>query len=390
MPTTTHYGFVTPDVGGSAGAWGGLLNAAIVDLDADLHALNLRVIAAEAELAGPLSIAGNGTFTGQVLANTFKQESPASVNNVAAVTQSWEAGADGVLGPMYFSLSLTPSAASQFRIAVFAAADTTGYRKIGMRTTQMYVGASAPSFVGSEMLRVDGTVRATRYLGAGATASNYDATSHSFNNDAGLVGAFLEFPTANRVQLTLNRGPGNAGAGRLYVDEAGFGLLHASGAWAVRAVLATGGVQVLDDAGTLAATFSSAGVTAPGFTGDGATITNLQQSNVTGLAGALGTLTTNIATANTNATTANTNASAAVATANAARPFASAINDNVPVARVSFGGSLGYTGAASGVRALNNILNLGAPGATAAIDEQRLMFNTINQLLADLTARGVI
>lgn len=59
MPTTPNFGWTLPTVGGDSGAWGGILNTAFTDVDADVQPIKVTADAA-------LARAG-GTMTGKVI-----------------------------------------------------------------------------------------------------------------------------------------------------------------------------------------------------------------------------------------------------------------------------------------------------------------------------------
>lgn len=60
MPVTPNYGWTLPTVAGDVGAWGGILNTALTEVDTDLFA----ALALKANLAGPNTLTGANTFTG--------------------------------------------------------------------------------------------------------------------------------------------------------------------------------------------------------------------------------------------------------------------------------------------------------------------------------------
>ncbi len=165
MPTTTNYSWVTPDVGGSFGSWGGTVNAAFVAADASLKLIDLRVAAAEAELAGALNAAsltlsGNATVAGISQGMRLYAVNPAAVNNSLTESGYFGAGTDGTLGPLYLQIALNPSATAGSRYGRIQVGDTVALRPLGLLASQTYVGVNAPTFIGSEMLRVDGAIRA--------------------------------------------------------------------------------------------------------------------------------------------------------------------------------------------------------------------------------------
>ncbi len=208
MPTTTNYGFILPDVGGSSGAWGGILNDAIDDIDGTIKtvtdALDTRVDAIEAEVNGALSVTSLAAAAGitavgdivsssnQVRGVTVVGSMPAAANGALAGIANFNGGADGALGPVAVAIGVFPSAVGASRFAQLSVADNTALRKFGLVVSQCYVGTAAvPAFIGSEMLRVAGLTRSAgvtldsgTFNGSGADLTNIPLAAVS-----GLTGA---------------------------------------------------------------------------------------------------------------------------------------------------------------------------------------------------------
>jgi hypothetical protein len=79
MATTTNYGWAKPDVGGSNGAWGSLLNAIFDTVDTALHNVSVSV-------ASALPLAG-GVMTGRVdlLTTSFARKDKGTVSGAVAL-----------------------------------------------------------------------------------------------------------------------------------------------------------------------------------------------------------------------------------------------------------------------------------------------------------------
>lgn len=173
MPITPNYGWTTPVVNGDFGAWGGILNAAFVEIDADVKAL-ADVVAANAVNVARTNInntfAGTQTFNainasgnisasgGLYGAQVFAQTAANGSNTVMFRTDT---GTDATLGSLYAQLSATPSAVGANRLVMLQIGDSLSVRKLAFRASQTYIGAADPSFVGTEMLHVNGAVQAS-------------------------------------------------------------------------------------------------------------------------------------------------------------------------------------------------------------------------------------
>jgi hypothetical protein len=174
MPSTPNYGWSLPDVGGSLGAWGGGVNGAFTSADATVKALADRVAAAEAELAGALSVvsvtaSASVTASGNIIAGSALGGASVSALNAGmtndAVTASAIFGggaiAGGGLGNLYAQIAVNPSATAANRYMRLQVGDDVALRKFGVLASQMYIGDSTPAFVAGERLRVVGGINAT-------------------------------------------------------------------------------------------------------------------------------------------------------------------------------------------------------------------------------------
>ena len=199
MAFTTNYNWEVPDVGADFGTWGGISNAAFQLIDTKVFNVETRLAAAEAELGGPIAVTGNITATGNINSGAtvnavqLATAAPAAPNGSIFSSAFFQAGSDGVLNPLYWQLALNPSATGANRFGYMQIGDAVSLRKFGIKTTQLYVGQNDPTYIGSEQMRVQGsvhvdnTVTAALFNGSGASLTGIP-TSGVAGLDAALAG----------------------------------------------------------------------------------------------------------------------------------------------------------------------------------------------------------
>lgn len=273
MPITPNYGWTTPVVNGDFGAWGGILNAAFVEIDADVKALadlvtanalnvaktNVNNAFSGTQLFANLSASGAVTVAGGVTANTIASSAPGFPNEVLNRMAGFTGGADALLGGLTLALEAFPSATAGNRFAQFVVGDALGLRALHLRSSKLFVGTNtSPAFVATEAAAFEGEVallsggRALR-LGPGAA----DAT-------------YMEL-FARTATPTVRSG---------YI---GFGAAAATG---LDVTCDIGAVRLQSSVGSLivgsAATFNIP-VTATQFNGSGIGLTGITQNQITSL-----------------------------------------------------------------------------------------------------------
>lgn len=115
MPTTTNYSWTTPTDGGSADAWGGILNTLFTDIDTDLYDLSV-LDAAKLPLAG-------GTMTGHVsaLTSTATISAKGSISGAQSLNCALAQGFTATIGgATTFSFTNCPSGLFGFVVELTA------------------------------------------------------------------------------------------------------------------------------------------------------------------------------------------------------------------------------------------------------------------------------
>ncbi len=170
MPATTNYGWVLPTVNADFGAWGGLLNTAFADIDADLKsitdALDTRLDAVELEIGGALSVAsvsasGNITAGANLTADALVLNGAGAANDTRTTIALAYAGADqGVDDRLVLGIVAHPSATPANRFVQLQSADNTALRDLALRASRLFIGTNTtPAFTSDEDLAVEGPVR---------------------------------------------------------------------------------------------------------------------------------------------------------------------------------------------------------------------------------------
>ena len=86
MPSTPNYSWTIPTVNGDTGAWGGILNAAFTEVDADLQAVSVAAAAAQTT-----ATAAQTTATA---AQTTATNAQTAVNNKILIATRAPTGSD--------------------------------------------------------------------------------------------------------------------------------------------------------------------------------------------------------------------------------------------------------------------------------------------------------
>ena len=209
MPTTPNYGWNTPVVNGDFGAWGGILNAAFVEIDADMNTLAVALSTTNSTLSSlaatvasnALNVAKtnqNNTFSGTQTFNAVAATTVATTGDIASAANvnarglsvvDRSASLGSLTGLAYFSpayavagsddlylqIAGNASATPANRFMRIQVGDNTQVRKLGIMTNQTYIGPNGPTpeFIGGESLRVGGSlqvdaaVNAAQFNGAG-------------------------------------------------------------------------------------------------------------------------------------------------------------------------------------------------------------------------------
>ena len=174
MPFTANYNWETPDVGADFGSWGSIQNATIEEIDTDLKAL------ADTVTANALNVAKtnvNNTFTGTqsfaaVTASGTVQGSQlraisATSPTASAVPWRLDVGSDGSLGPLYAQIELSPASIGVNRLATLQVGDNSSVRDLAIKSSRLYIGNATPTWVASEFLNVEGSVRVVDITASG-------------------------------------------------------------------------------------------------------------------------------------------------------------------------------------------------------------------------------
>lgn len=175
MPITPNYGWTTPIVSGDFGAWGGILNAAFVEADADvkaladlvtINALNVAKTNVNNSFSGTqnfaaISASGAITAGGTATARQVLANNPTAVNGTPVATFQTITGADGTLGGLVVTDVVNPTATALNRASTTVVEDTGGFRTKAFKVSRFHIGPVDPSFVADEVLRVIGGVNAT-------------------------------------------------------------------------------------------------------------------------------------------------------------------------------------------------------------------------------------
>lgn len=231
MPTTTNYGWITPVVTGDLGAWGGILNTAIAEIDADVFA----GFATKANLAGGNTFTGAQVFSDgiRVVANGLRRPDnagtaflPGNGTNISYGTTEFR-DASGA--------NLRAVIADSGTVTMFGALAVAGGTVVGVDPG------------GAEIARVGGSARFSGYVRCADILNT--------------TGAFLR-PDNTGVALSLGNGLQRA-FGEVQVRDASGASL-----WAV--INGTGASFV--------GTVSAAGQ----FSGNGAGLTNIPWSAIVG------------------------------------------------------------------------------------------------------------
>ena len=210
MPITPNYGWATPVVSGDFGAWGGILNTAFVSVDADLKALANLVTAnaanvAKTNLANSFSaaqtfttvtasgtISATGDLLGGRVITTYSVAGNDSRSGIAAFSGGASQGADGQLR---LDVVANPSPTVASRFMQIQSLDAGTLRILSLRGSQVYVGATAsPSFIGAEVLRVEGSISA-----AGITSTGGNPITGSFVGSGASLTSIPESAVVNLV-----------------------------------------------------------------------------------------------------------------------------------------------------------------------------------------------
>ena len=102
---------------------------------------------------------------------------------VAPIRADLTTPVDGLLGQLYLTTNLQSGANDAARLGWIACGDDAALRSFGVRASRIYLGQNAPAWLGSEIVRVDGTLRASNLVGDGAGLTNLEVS-----NVTGLAG----------------------------------------------------------------------------------------------------------------------------------------------------------------------------------------------------------
>jgi hypothetical protein len=277
MPITPNYGWTTPVVNGDFGAWGGILNTAFNEVDADVRALadsvaTLSASAARTDVANTFSAtqnfaslvaSGNATIGGSVAAAGTVSGTGLAVltstmpNEIRSQSARFSGGPSG-LGLAVF---VQPSGDTPTRFTQLVSGDSDSMlRTLALRGSRVFLGAnSVPAFVGSESVSVEGQLAIQN--GASNLRMGPGTADHSF----------LEFFARSATPTTRSGfiGFGTAGTTNLTVRND------------VGEVSLVGPVHTVTLSNSSLS--SSVGIAAPSFNGSGSGLTGVPQSAVTAL-----------------------------------------------------------------------------------------------------------
>jgi hypothetical protein len=191
------------------------VNARNVGNTADLELLRLGTDN-QVHVAGIASgvatiFGGPATVGGQL--NTLDAaviQGPTAPNGTLKTMLRLDAGADVTLNSLYLQLFTTPTATGANRIWNMQVGDAAALRKFAAIVSQYYIGTNTtPSFIGSEQLRVEGSLR----------ADGVNAGTGSFSgNGSGLT----SIPSAAVVNLDTNLSSIFSSLGTLSATDAAY------------------------------------------------------------------------------------------------------------------------------------------------------------------------
>ncbi len=148
MPTTPNYGWNLPTVAGDLGAWGGILNTALTEVDTDLFAA----------LTAKANLAGGNTFTG---AQTFANDVTVSAT-LRVGLNSFLGAASGVAGAKSAQNILLYDAGPTNWAGVQADSDGNLNLNVGVATRRLF------RFLTTGEALFPGAVSAVSFSGSGA------------------------------------------------------------------------------------------------------------------------------------------------------------------------------------------------------------------------------
>jgi hypothetical protein len=196
MPITPNYGWTTPVVNGDFGAWGGILNAAFVEIDADVKAL-ADTVAANAANAARTNV--NNSFSGTQTFNTVV----ASGNVVAS-------GSVTALGELIVQgagrgIRMNVGAVDATYIEMFArsASPSTSSGLIGFRDVGGPVMSVVNSLGGIDINSTSGTL----FVGGGGTTSSGPVNAPQFNGSGANLTGITQSQITNLVSDLAAKAP---------------------------------------------------------------------------------------------------------------------------------------------------------------------------------------
>lgn len=106
-----------------------------------------------------LAVAGPISSQQPIVGAYLVANQPVAANGVRIGMGNWNAGADVTLGPMGLAVTISPNPNANLRFAQIQAGDNTGLRTLSVRMNRLFIGtAETPTFVGAELVRIDGSV----------------------------------------------------------------------------------------------------------------------------------------------------------------------------------------------------------------------------------------
>ncbi len=134
----------------------------------------------------------------------------AAANGVETTMLSLKAGDDGVLDSVYYLVTTVPTAVGNDRLVVLQIGDAAALRDYAIKSSQLYVGQNSPAFIGAEVMRVDGVLRASIPFVdiTGVPAFDLDGHTHDMSEvtSGDLSVSRIDFDWANLGYTGTNSG----------------------------------------------------------------------------------------------------------------------------------------------------------------------------------------